>query len=262
MAQTELPIDDTALRAFLLGKLPQEDAERLEERLISDRDFFEEIEAVETELFDDYVRNALSPDDRASFASRYGEQSSRLTAARVFARRAAAPGNIVPITRSHPFLMWAAAAAVVIAIGATFFARRPATSPTTPVAQHTIQTPQTPPVTPPAARTAVLSLALTATRDSGQIPIVTISSIDTLTLRVRLNPADRYASYGATLRGSNGMTWTAKDLHAEAKGDELVLAVAVPASALASGENRLSVSGQTSETISDLLGEVRFAVER
>jgi len=49
------------LRRYLLGQLPEEEADRLEQRLLLDEDFFELAEAAEAELLDECVRGELAP---------------------------------------------------------------------------------------------------------------------------------------------------------------------------------------------------------
>lgn len=61
----------TEIRQFLLGRLPEESAEHLEDRIFADRDFAEEVEIAESELIADYHENNLGPEDRALFERRY-----------------------------------------------------------------------------------------------------------------------------------------------------------------------------------------------
>ncbi|MET0621846.1 MAG: hypothetical protein ABW250_02590 [Pyrinomonadaceae bacterium] len=61
----------TEIRRFLLGRLPEESAEHLEERIFADRDFAEEVEIAESELIADYHENNLGPEDRALFERKY-----------------------------------------------------------------------------------------------------------------------------------------------------------------------------------------------
>src|SRR5438045_3822587 len=72
---------------FLLGELPDEDAERLEERLFSDDDSFAEMQAAEMELVDRYVRNQMSDAERRGFETNYlvtPEHRAKVAEARVF----------------------------------------------------------------------------------------------------------------------------------------------------------------------------------
>ena len=52
---------------YVLGTLPDDERERLEERYFTDNTEFEEIEIAEEELIDRYIRGELSESDRAAF---------------------------------------------------------------------------------------------------------------------------------------------------------------------------------------------------
>jgi hypothetical protein len=62
------PSDDT-LRRWLLHSLPQQEAARLEERLLLDEDFAAHLRAVETDLLDDYAHDRLSEADLYAVAN-------------------------------------------------------------------------------------------------------------------------------------------------------------------------------------------------
>jgi hypothetical protein len=57
------------IREYLLGQLSDEEQQRIEERLIADKDFFEQVMIEETELIDDYLAGALV--ERESFINHF-----------------------------------------------------------------------------------------------------------------------------------------------------------------------------------------------
>lgn len=59
------------LTEYLLGRLPEKEQARLEERLFRDDALFEELEAAKAELADDYARNELTADQRERFEMRF-----------------------------------------------------------------------------------------------------------------------------------------------------------------------------------------------
>jgi hypothetical protein len=63
--------DDQVLSRYLLGSLPAEEAERLDELSIADDEFSLRLDAVENDLLDSYVRNELSGETLARFESVY-----------------------------------------------------------------------------------------------------------------------------------------------------------------------------------------------
>lgn len=56
--------DDELLRSYLLGELPEQDADRLERRLLAEDDLFELAEAVEADLLAAVDRGGLAPEVR------------------------------------------------------------------------------------------------------------------------------------------------------------------------------------------------------
>jgi hypothetical protein len=59
------------IREYLLGRLPLDQQPGLEERLLVDSEFYEELLIAEDELVDQYVRGELPSNDRASFESHF-----------------------------------------------------------------------------------------------------------------------------------------------------------------------------------------------
>jgi hypothetical protein len=59
--------DEASIRRYLLGVLPDAEAEQLEQRCAGDEARFEEIQEIEDELIDDYASGALAGQDRTRF---------------------------------------------------------------------------------------------------------------------------------------------------------------------------------------------------
>lgn len=55
------------IRQYLLGQLAEQQQLAIEQRLLTEDGLFEELEAIEDELFDDYVADELTRDDRKQF---------------------------------------------------------------------------------------------------------------------------------------------------------------------------------------------------
>jgi hypothetical protein len=70
--------DDQVLVRYLLGSLPEEEAERLDELSIADDAFVWHLSAVENDLVDAYVRGELSGPDLAQFRQSYLSSPNRL----------------------------------------------------------------------------------------------------------------------------------------------------------------------------------------
>ncbi|HSB10807.1 MAG TPA: hypothetical protein VLM38_15065, partial [Blastocatellia bacterium] len=61
--------DDGDLRRYLLGELNEAEQQRLEERLLTERELFDLLPVIEDELVDDYLGGQLSSDERGRFES-------------------------------------------------------------------------------------------------------------------------------------------------------------------------------------------------
>jgi anti-sigma factor RsiW len=65
------PYDDQAITRYLLGSLPEAEAERLDELSFTDDEFAESLEAAEKDLVDAYVQGELSGAALEQFKSHY-----------------------------------------------------------------------------------------------------------------------------------------------------------------------------------------------
>src|SRR5215471_18201923 len=63
--------DNQMLYAYLLGSLPNEDTEHLDEMTFTDPNFADQVDAAEKDLVDSYVNGELSGDMLARFESYY-----------------------------------------------------------------------------------------------------------------------------------------------------------------------------------------------
>lgn len=72
-----LRIKDTMLIQYLLGELPEAEQDKLEEALFEDRELFAQLEAVEDELIESYVRGELKQNDRQRFERAYLSSPTR-----------------------------------------------------------------------------------------------------------------------------------------------------------------------------------------
>jgi CHAT domain-containing protein/Tfp pilus assembly protein PilF len=84
------PEDQRLLKSYLLGELSEEDERRpLEERLLTDEDFFEELLITEDELIDDYLKNALTDEEKRRFEDHFlltAERQQKLRFAKALKR--------------------------------------------------------------------------------------------------------------------------------------------------------------------------------
>jgi hypothetical protein len=68
--------ENQTIRQFLLGQLPEEQVEKLEDRIFTEPDFAEEVQIVEGELIADQQAGRLSADENKFFTARYNATRS------------------------------------------------------------------------------------------------------------------------------------------------------------------------------------------
>jgi hypothetical protein len=274
------PSDDTLVR-YLLGSLPEEQSEALDERSIVDAAFAERLRAAEHDLADAYVREELSPDERLRWertcgASRAGQDQARLAEALARADRRRQIARLSPAPRpvrwmSARALGLAAAAALALFIGAGYVLRQDAPSAESVGVQPTPAAPAGKSSTPsPAAsggraraRPAIVALTLAPpTRSLSDALVLSIppgTAEAQLTLRLE---AAGFASYAVALRDLAGgrIVWRAGDLVPAGSADAPALTVTVPANAFHSGRFALDVHGADSRD-GDLIGTYPLRVD-
>ena len=63
--------DEESIKSYLLGELTQSDAEQLEERILTDDTFANQVVLIEDELVEDFARGALSARERKQFQEHF-----------------------------------------------------------------------------------------------------------------------------------------------------------------------------------------------
>jgi len=169
-------LDDAALRRYLLGLLPEAEAEALEEAYFARSDVLERVRGVEGDLLDDYASGRLEPGEKGAFESRYLASAplrERVVAAR--ALRLATADKRGPAVRLVAPVRWrvplAIAAGLLVAVLA-FWIRPPRSPQVTsasvpPDSAGPLETPlprSAVPVGPSGAPTPTTSARQTATR--------------------------------------------------------------------------------------------------
>jgi hypothetical protein len=152
---------DTALKQYLLGLLPEGEAEALEDAYLGDPEVWERLRGVEEDLLDDYAARRLAPAERAVIESRYRASSplrERLVAARAL-REAMEAGprttpDVAAVAARWGLPLTLAAGLILAAL--VLWPKRPGpsvvssvTSPSPPVRSEPSTPPPTEPQTPP-----------------------------------------------------------------------------------------------------------------
>jgi hypothetical protein len=209
------PTTQQKIRDYLLGSLPEDQLADVEERLLTDHEFYEELLIVEDELVDEYLHGELPTVDRTSFESHFvsaPEHKEKVRFARTLRKYVSAesiarsekdsatadleaPG--VPSYSRKPRLfgflptqnpMWGyamSAAMILIVVGFTWVVWQNALSPRGPGK----------------VLAAVLTPGLTRGEGEGTNTITIPAGTDTIRLQLLL-PENRYPTYHATLLDS------------------------------------------------------------
>jgi hypothetical protein len=139
--------EEKTIRSYLLGVLSQEERARLEERLLADDAYFQELLLVEEDLIDDYLGGELTPEERVQLEGHFlsaPERQQDLRFAKAFKKYVASsaikkqsevasgsPGWLsslrtffLTLRPPKPRLLLSLAATLAIVIGGFWFIRR------------------------------------------------------------------------------------------------------------------------------------------
>src|SRR5436309_5437025 len=221
------PTDDELLRGYLLGELPEEQAEGLERRLLAEDDLFELSEAVEADLLAACARGELSAEERERVLRRLASSPSgreRLALARALNALAGSPAaTVLPFARpaaapSRSMFRWAAlAAGILVAAGLSWVAlesrhggesapwiarERPApahpVAPRPPEVQAQATAPA--PTPPPEPVKSVFQLALTSLRGSEAAETRRVRPGSDVELRISVEGMEDLTSFRLAVR--------------------------------------------------------------
>lgn len=161
--------DDGLIRRYLLGLLPEAEAEALEDEYFARPEILERVRGVEDDLLDDWAAGRLPADDKTALEKRYlGSEAlrQRLVAARALRlARPADGGTAAPVRRSTRWTgALSIAAGVVLAVVASWFwSRAPQGSTSTPPTSFAArETPLPPPSPQPTAATSATASPILA----------------------------------------------------------------------------------------------------
>ncbi len=266
------PTDDELLRSYLLGALPEQEADLLEQRLLADDELFELSEAVEADLLAACDRGELAPAERERVQQRLASSPrgrERLALAHALntlagsSERAAAP--VVPFPRraatpARPAFRWAAlAAAILAAAGLSWFAmerphggeapswvaqERPA--PASPRAPEAPQV-QGAPASKPEPVKAVFQLALMSLRGAEAARKLQVGTgTDVVELQIGVEGMEDLKAFHLTLRNRKAeIVWEKDRLEPVNLDGVRALVVDLPADRLPAGIYEIQARGLT-----------------
>jgi len=274
----ELELDTTTIRHYLLGELDDGAREQVEQRLITDRDYKEEVLIVEEELLEDYVSGALDQGERDLFLKNYLTtplQKQKLRIAQALDKRAtqsaARPAGIsgssnvirrlVDVFRTRKlFLQLSWAALILVLVGGGLIALNVWRSARALQAQLLRLNGAGSHLLDPGRSVSQLSLSALTLRDPGNLPTVTITK-ETQVVQLRIpQPQRQQQTYQAILKDSdNKDVLSLSGLTIRNLNDSRLLVLQLPASIFSTGDYLLTIRDQNS---SDDIADYSFRVIR
>ncbi len=228
------------IKKYLLGQLAGADLAEIERRVLTDDEFYEEVQIMEDELVDEYVNAQLSADERRLFEKNYlsdpdshnklrlGRALDRHLSAQPFERHEKAVFPFLPF--KNPIVSYSLAAALLLIV--------------TVVSLIVFKSARN---SMPRAAGPVIAIELTPgiTRDEEGISRFTISpGTDSVELDLRVARVDQYQGYRAVLQTTEGSEEFSRDsLRVTTKNSHVIIPFKVAASLLTRGYYYVKLSG-------------------
>ena len=245
------------MKQYLLGKLPPESLTPLEEKLLSDGDFYEQLLITEDDLVDDYLADRLSEPERERFEAHFmisPERRLKVRFGKALRRYILAEGvRATPPelsqgssaadkrSRSKPgFVFWpfklspVLALSFIVTVCLVLFAVSWKVF-KGPTFRATVEQQSQKPM--------IIALVSGSTRSEGVTPRVSIPpGVDAVQLQLELKRND-YQTYRAELLGDAGVLATSEAMKPEGNGGRSVVYLALPARVLKPGDYQVRLSG-------------------
>lgn len=276
--------DDRQLTRYLLGLLPDREAERLDEASVADDDFAARLRIAETDLVDSYVVGALEGDTLKRFESHYLSSPlrrrnvkfatgflaaiQRSAPAAAVSRESATPLSVFLSWRRHTLPSWlvVAAALWLVVCGALLFhvvqvQNEPRLAPKEASAPPLERDPEAA-FAPRTATAPVTALVLAPqTRAIDPVPEVTIlPGAGHAAFELRLD-SNEFPRYEIELKdpASNRIVWRSGPAAATVREQTTALSVLVPARVLKPQHYSLTVLGARAKS-AEVVGSYTFRV--
>jgi hypothetical protein len=271
--------EQESLRQYLLGRLPPEEIAALEERLLADTVFYDELLMVEDELIDQYLSGDQSPAERESFEAHFTlapERQQQVRFARALKKYlsrtneaeakdviAAEPSaselvsvpdslkserSFFPFPLGKPILAYSLAAAFVLVIGVVSWK-----------ALNRLKNPRS--HEPGQVLSVVLTPGLSRSLDGGEIKKISIPpGTDTLELRLEL-PKAEYATYRAeVLKSDRTMVTMIEDLKPATAAARTSITVPLSASLFKREDYSVKLAGKRADSVYEDVASFVFRV--
>ena len=272
----EEPVTDALVREFLLGKINDEELERIENLYLTDSQARERVLAVEQDLIDDYLEDSLTPEDKARFLLRYAQTDKQrrnlritksikdwaITEAGVPEETATIPSvwnRLAAKLRLKPVFA-PIAAMVVLAIVLAIVWQNSRIKQQKHLAEEQELAQLNSPTSLREAPTQMTTLDLkpvTVRSLEAQKEFKTSAGIPSLELRLQWDRPERFSTYQAEIGRVGDEKFTIPELHADG---ENVIRIRLAAHMLSRGHYQVNLSGITADGSLSQPEEYTFAV--
>ena len=260
---------DALLRQFLLGKVADEERQRMESLFLTDSLMKERVFAAEQELIDDYLDDCLSMSDRETFLSLYGDtaaQRRKLRIAKSIQQWAVDQSKTPPVDAEPATSAWsrllerlrlkpvlvipiavAAAVAIVVALVWINSRRTERNRQHLAIQQELVQlnTPSSLHEVPPEMSLTLKPGSVRSAEAESELKRRPDSSV--AELRLLWMPKEDYPTYQAILRRpGDDRSYTIPNLTAEGEAGKFIR-VQLPAHMLTRGNYQIELSGLSAE---------------
>lgn len=255
-------IDDELLTRYLLGSLPEEETERLDEMSVTDDEIVWRLRAVENDLVDTYVRGEMPADAVERFKSSYlswpqnREKVILANALLSFERKAPGARQRFAVPRLQHWAVAASVAAVALLAYVFLAPQRQVQPPATKVARGETATTAPSPSSP----ATVSFLLLPPTRGAGSIETIPIpAGTQQVVLRLQLE-SDDFPAYQGALRDlmNNEIVWRSESLKAAREDRTKTVSVSIPVVMLKQQNYSVELSGLPGGAPAELIGSYAF----
>ena len=241
------------IKSYLLGQTTEQEVSDVEARLLTDREFYDELSIVEDELIDQYLGGGLSDTERLSFESHFvssPERRQKVRFARALKKHVSESAVQANHTRSRftfpfqvPSLPYATVSLVLVVVAASYLTYR--YWPRTESGEVFLVTLNPGPLT----------------RGEGDVREFSVAS-GVGTVRLQLNlPKNEYPTYEAVVRNSSlGTVVTARNLKPQTINSFAAVTMDVKANLLAPGDYRVNLSGTTADNRTESVATFSFTV--
>jgi hypothetical protein len=274
----EEALSDALLRQFLLGRVTDEERQRIESLFLTDAEAKERTIAAEQELIDDYLEDGLTTEDRKQFHLHYGqtpEQQRKLKIARSIKEWAeTATTEPVPVTRSSwgvvgqrlrskGALVTSIALAAMILIVAAIWLRgiMEQRNRRLAIEQELAQLNSPSELREPLSQTPSLDLSPVIVRGAEQQPEIKLRpGIRIVELRLPWIQKERYPIYQAEVRPvGTDESFTIRNLQVE-NDREYAIRMRLPTNILKRGQYQIRLTGIAGDGASGITEEYPFVV--